>query len=79
MREHRKHIGENKNNTHDDREMRYISNEPNLGEVSDNVEASVVPFGHYVEEEGIRVVVQRFVVQKQFGQQTHILRVRLQK
>ena len=39
--------------------------------------AGVVCLGHDVEEEGLHVVVQRFVVQEQLGQETQVLAVDL--
>ncbi len=49
-----------------------------LGEISDNVETATVVLGHHVEEKGIRVIIQRLVIEEQFREQTQILRVCLQ-
>ena len=46
-----------------------------LGEVADQVAALAVVLGEHIEEEGLHVVVQRLVVQKQLGQQTQVLTV----
>ena len=46
-----------------------------LGEVPDQVAALAVILGEHVEEEGLHVVVQGLVVQKQLGQQTQVLTV----
>lgn len=48
-----------------------------LGEVSDQVAAGVVGLCHDVEQEGLHVVVQSFVVQEQLGQQAQVLAVNL--
>ena len=48
-----------------------------LGEVADNVEAVGVVLGEYVEQEGVRVVVQEFVVEEELGEQAQVLRVGL--
>lgn len=50
----------------------------NLGEISDQVAASVVSFCHDIEEEGLNIVIQSFVVQEKFGQQTQVLTVDLE-
>lgn len=46
-----------------------------LGEVADNMKSAIIALTHYVEEERIRVVVQRLVVEEQFGEKTQILSV----
>lgn len=44
-----------------------------LGEVAHDVESFAVILRHYVEEEGVRVIVQCFVVQETLGQKTQVL------
>ena len=46
-----------------------------LGEVAHDVVAAVVHLAHHVEEEWVRVVVERLVVQEQLGQQAQVLGV----
>ena len=46
-----------------------------LGEVAHDVVAAVVHLAHHVEEEGVRVVVERLVVQEELGQQAQVLGV----
>lgn len=41
------------------------------------MKASAIKLGHDVEKEGIRVIVQCLVIQKELGQQTEILGVKL--
>ena len=48
-----------------------------LGEVSDYVETEQVVLSHDVEEEGIRVIVESLVIQKQFCQQAQVLGIGL--
>lgn len=40
--------------------------------------AGVVSFCHDIEQEGLNIVIQRFVVQEKFGQQTQVLTVDLE-
>lgn len=49
----------------------------NLGEISYQVTASVVSFCHDIEEEGFNIVIQCFMVQEKFCQQTQVLTVDL--
>lgn len=44
-----------------------------LGEVAHDVEAFAVVLRHYVEEEGVCVIVQCLVVQETLGQKTQVL------
>ena len=37
--------------------------------------SSVITLAHHVEEEGVRVIVQSFVIKKQFGEETEVLGV----
>ena len=48
-----------------------------LGEVADEVAAELVVGGEHVEEERLDIVVQRLVVEKQFGEKTQVLAVDL--
>lgn len=50
----------------------------NLGEISYQVTASVVSFCHDIEEEGFNIVIQCFMVQEKFCQQTQVLTVDLE-
>lgn len=50
---------------------------PYLREVSHQVAACVIGLGHHVEEEGLHVVVERLMVQEEFGQKTQVLAVDL--
>lgn len=48
-----------------------------LGEISDQVAARVVGLGHDVEEERFDVIIQSFVVQEEFSQETQVLTIDL--
>lgn len=48
-----------------------------LGEIPNQVAASVVSLGHDVEEEGFNIVIKGFVVQEKLCQQTQVLTVDL--
>ena len=48
-----------------------------LGEIAHDVTALGVTLAHHVEEERVRVVVERLVVEKQLGEQAEVLGVRL--
>lgn len=48
-----------------------------LREIADHVATSGVAFGHDVKEEWLHVIVQRLVIEKQFGEETKILAVYL--
>lgn len=48
-----------------------------FGEVSDQVAPLAVVFGEYIEQERFHVVVERFVVQEQFGEEAEVLAVDL--
>ena len=48
-------------------------------EVAHDVIAQNVQLTHDVEQEGVGVVVQRFVVQEHLGEETQVLGVRLQQ
>lgn len=48
-----------------------------LRKISHYVETFRVIFGHYIEEEWVRVIVEGFVVQETLGKQTQVLGVRL--
>lgn len=50
-------------------------NGTHLAEVADRVASLDVADRHHVEEKGLHVVVQRFVVQEELGQQTEVLAV----
>lgn len=50
-----------------------------LWKVAYNMEAFGVILCHYVEEEGVCVIVQCFVVQETLGKQTQILWITLKK
>lgn len=49
-----------------------------LGEVSYKMAAGIVSFSHHIEEEWLHIIVQRFVVQEEFGKQTQVLAINLQ-
>lgn len=44
-----------------------------LGEVAHDVEALAVIFRHYIEKEGVCVIVQCLVVEETLGQKTQVL------
>lgn len=50
----------------------------NLGEISYQVTASVVSFCHDIEEEGLNIIIQCFMVQEKLCQQTKVLTVDLE-
>ncbi len=54
-----------------------VANHAHLGEVANHVTAVAISLRHHVEEEGLDIVVQRLVVEKQLGQQTQVLAVDL--
>lgn len=41
-----------------------------LGKIADDVKAAWILFGHNVKQKWICVVIERFVIEKQFGEQT---------
>ncbi len=41
--------------------------------------ADIVSFSHHIEEERLHIVIQRFVVQEEFGKQAQVLAINLQK
>lgn len=59
--------------------MRTLILQHYLGEVADNVEAFAVVLCHYVEEEGICVIVEGLVVQEALCQEAEVLRVALKR
>ena len=48
-----------------------------LGEIANYMEAILVPFCHDVEQEGVCIVVESLVVQKEFGKQAQVLCISL--
>ena len=48
-----------------------------LGEIADEVAALAIVLGQHVEEEGLHVVVEGLVIQKQLGEETEVLAVDL--
>jgi len=48
-----------------------------LGEITNNVAASLVTFGEDVKEEWFDIIIKRFVVEKQFGKEAEVLAVDL--
>ena len=46
-----------------------------FGKISDDMKTLSVEFGQHVEHERIGVVIQRFVIEKQFRQETNVVRV----
>lgn len=50
-----------------------------LGEISNEMTPCVGGFRHDVEEKRLNIVIESLVIQEEFGQQTQVLTINLQK
>ena len=48
-----------------------------LAEVADDVVAVVVTLTHHVEQKGVRIIVERLMIEKQLGEEAQVLGVHL--